>query len=144
MTQDDMSTPMATIVRHSSRFGFAQVAALVCGAAMVVFGAWALVWPQRFAAYISFPPYNEHLLHDLGAFQIGLGVGGILAAFWSDTLGVTLTGLAAATSLHVSNHSIDIHLGGHSWDRWALGILALVAIAGALSRLRVDREQTSE
>jgi hypothetical protein len=43
-----------------------------------------------FDAFIDFPPYNEHLLHDVGAFQIGIGVSVLLALMWSDSIGVAL------------------------------------------------------
>lgn len=141
--KDDHPRALVAAAPLHVALGFTRVIAVLCGTAMAVFGAWALLWPQHFADYIAFPPYNEHLLHDLGAFQIGLGVGGLLAAFWSDSLGVTLTGLAVAGGLRTLNHSVDMHLGGHSWDRWALGMLALMAIAGAISRLRMVRPRSS-
>jgi hypothetical protein len=44
---------------------------LVCAASMLSLGLWAVAAPRSFAGWISFPPYNEHLIHDAGAFQIG-------------------------------------------------------------------------
>jgi hypothetical protein len=50
-----------------------------CGAFSLTFGIWAEFWPRSFAALILFPPYNEHLVHDVGALQIGIGVTASLA-----------------------------------------------------------------
>ena len=30
------------------------------------------MFSRSFATLIDFPPYNVHLLHDVGAFQIGI------------------------------------------------------------------------
>ena len=36
-------------------------------------GLWAMLAPRSFYANATpFPPYNVHVLHDIGAFQIGL------------------------------------------------------------------------
>jgi hypothetical protein len=53
---------------------FVIIAAIVVGGFMLIFGVWSLLLPRSFDAFIDFPPYNEHLLHDVGAFQIGIGV----------------------------------------------------------------------
>ena len=50
---------------------FVTIAAIVAGGFMLVFGVWSLLFSRSFAALIDFPPYNVHLLHDVGAFQIG-------------------------------------------------------------------------
>jgi hypothetical protein len=42
-----------------------------CGLVMVTFGVWAELLPSSFATMIKFPPYNEHLVHDVGAFRSG-------------------------------------------------------------------------
>lgn len=53
---------------------------------------WALVAPRSFfTSLATFEPYNPHLLHDIGAFQIGIGAVLLLAAFPE-----RLNGLAAA------------------------------------------------
>ncbi|HET7094322.1 MAG TPA: hypothetical protein VFI22_12605, partial [Thermomicrobiales bacterium] len=45
---------------------------LVAGLFYGVFGVWAFVAPASFADFVAFP-FNLHLLHDIGAFQIGIG-----------------------------------------------------------------------
>ena len=89
---------------------------LVCAASMLSLGLWAVVAPRSFAGWISFPPYNEHLIHDAGAFQIGIGVALLLSLLLVDVLTVALGGFLAGGTLHVFNHAMDGHLGGHSSD----------------------------
>jgi hypothetical protein len=103
-------------------------AVLVCGASMLGLGAWAFLAPESFARFIDFPPYNEHLIHDVGAFQVGIGVTTLLALWWSDALLVALTGFAVASGLHTVSHLIDRPLGGHAGDVPSLGLLTLVAL----------------
>src|SRR2546423_11267779 len=52
---------------------------LAIGAAWVgvlffaVTGAWAFLAPHSFStALATYPPYNRHLFHDAGAFQLGI------------------------------------------------------------------------
>jgi hypothetical protein len=46
-------------------------ATLVCAASMLVLGAWAFLAPESFSRFIDYAPYNRHLIHDAGAFQLG-------------------------------------------------------------------------
>jgi hypothetical protein len=48
-------------------------ATLVCAASMLGLGLWAFLDPPSFSGFVDFAPYNEHLIHDAGAFQIGIG-----------------------------------------------------------------------
>lgn len=128
-----------TTVSPVRRSGVAVAAAVVCGVANIVFGVWSLVAPRGFATFIAFPPYNEHLLHDVGAFQIGLGAGLLLALVWTDPIRVTLAGFALAGAIHTVNHTVDHHLGGHPGDPWALGALTLLALLGLIAQSRRDR-----
>ena len=58
---------------------FVSIIVALSGVWMLAVGLWALLAPRSFAAWIDFPPYAEHLLHDVGAFQIGIAVS-LLAA----------------------------------------------------------------
>ena len=112
------------------------LAALVCAASMLVFGFWAFFAPTSFSDFIDYGPYNEHLIHDAGAFQLGIGVGVLAAVFWSDGLLAALTGFAVASGLHTVSHYVDRDLGGHDSDVPLLGLLTLVALAAIYVRLR--------
>ena len=100
-----------------------KVAALLCGATMLGLGLWALFWPVSFAAWVDFPPYNEHLLHDVGAFQIGIGVTLLLAAVVRDALTVALAGFVprarstrSCTAPTCTSGAITTTPGG--WPGW--------------------------
>jgi hypothetical protein len=78
----------------------------------VVFGFYAFFDPRGFFDNLAtFPPYNVHFMHDIGAFQIGLGAMLILAAYAKDTLTAALTGAAAGQLVHLLAHIIDRDLG---------------------------------
>ena len=104
------------------------------GAAFFLFfGAWPLIDPLNFYEEVAdFPPYNEHFLHDVGAFQVGLGLCLLLALIWrSDALLVALIGSGVAAALHVWAHVVDEDQGGSSSDTIFLAILAVLLLAGA-------------
>ena len=107
-----------------------------CGLVMVTFGIWAVLLPSSFATTIKFPPYNEHLVHDVGAFQIGIGVTVLLALTRLDALTVALAGFLLAGVIHVVNHAIDRSIGGHGADPWALGVLVVFAGIALVLHLR--------
>jgi hypothetical protein len=94
------------------------------------------------------PPYNEHLTPDPGAFQIGIGAALLLSLLLDDVLTVALGGFLAGGTLHVFNHAIDGHLGGHPSDPWWLAaqvLLAAVALGIHLrNRSRLRRQQDSD
>ncbi len=141
MSDDQQDGTAGAAARPVQRTGdggqrLVSLAALVCAASMLGFGCWAFLAPASFSDFIDYAPYNEHLIHDAGAFQLGIGVGLLLAVFWSDGLLAALTGFAVASGLHTVSHYIDRHLGGHDTDVPALGLLTLVALAGIYGRLR--------
>jgi hypothetical protein len=114
---------------------FVTIAAIVVGSFMLIFGAWSLLFPRSFDAFIDFPPYNEHLLHDVGAFQIGIGISVLLSLMWSDSIGVALVAFVVAGTIHSINHALDRHLDGHPLDQWELAGLVLVALAALIVHL---------
>lgn len=109
---------------------------LLAGLSTLAIGGWAFLMPRSFAQFIGFPPYNQHLLHDVGAFQIGIGATLLLALLWNDALAVALAGFAVGGGLHTASHIVDRRLGGHSFDPWALGALAVVGAIALVIRLR--------
>ena len=111
--------------------------AVAAGLLTLVLGLWCFVAPQSFYNQIAlWPPYNQHLLHDIGAFQMGLGAALIAGAFISDGLLVGLTGGATGSVMHAIAHIIDRGKGGRSTDPAALGLLALVLVIAAVLRAR--------
>ncbi len=113
------------------------VTAVVAVAAlfMLVFGVWSFVWPESFASFVQFP-YHRHFLHDLGAFQIGIGAALVMALRWQDAIAVTLAGFVVATAVHAVSHLIDIALGGRTTDWLILAVMALIAAAALAARWR--------
>jgi hypothetical protein len=124
--------------RHVGRVSrvFVTSVVLVCAGSMLGVGLWALVGPRSFAGWISFPPYNEHLIHDAGAFQIGIGAALLLSLLSSDALIVALGGFLVGGTLHAFNHAVDSHLGGHASDPWWLAAQVLLAAAALGVHLR--------
>jgi hypothetical protein len=120
--------------------GFVRAVVLVTGLSMLALGLWAFFSPRSFADQIAtFPPYNRHLLHDVGAFQIGIGTAVLLTLVWRDAVLVGLGGYVAGGAMHTVSHVLDAGLGGRSWDAYALGALTAFAAAGMLARHRTRR-----
>jgi hypothetical protein len=110
---------------------------VVAGAFFLIFGAWAFLSPRGFYdSVVTWPPYNKHLLHDIGAFQMGLGASLIAAVKWKDGVLVALAGAAVGSVLHEVAHIIDRSHGGSSSDPYTLGLFAAAVVAGFLARLR--------
>jgi PPOX class probable F420-dependent enzyme len=115
--------------------GYVIAVTLLAGAGMLAAGIWCLAAPRSFAEAVRFS-YAEHFLHDLGAFQIGIGVTLLLAVAWSDGLALALAGFLVANSVHVVNHAVDLDLGGRASDPWLLGVVSLLILVALALRLR--------
>jgi hypothetical protein len=115
----------------------ARVIALVAGASYLAAGAWAFVAPASFFGSVAgFPPYNQHLLHDVGAFQVGLGIILLLGAATSAALQPALLAVLAASLLHVASHVEDRALGGRPSDPLILAMLCVLLVAGLVLERR--------
>lgn len=127
-----------TAVREPSRP--IRLVAVVGGVAFVAFGLWALIAPRSFFdALATFEPYNRHFLHDIGAFQVGLGAVLLLAAFPRriDGLAAALLGVGIGGLLHTLAHVLDADLGGTpATDIPSLGLLALALLVAGVVRWR--------
>jgi len=132
-------------IASTSRFAerYVVTVMVVAGLQMLVAGVWAWLAPRSFARAVDFP-YHEHFLHDLGVFQIGIGVALLVALIWRDARAVTLTGFLAANTLHALNHGLDRHLGGHTSDAYALGALSLLTGAALALRVRQLRHPAAQ
>lgn len=83
------------------------------GLQFLVVGVFALAAPEAFFDTLAtFEPYNRHFIHDLGAFQIGIGAALLAAAARLDGLLVGLIGGTTTAVLHLFAHVIDRDLGG--------------------------------
>ncbi len=113
---------------------FARVVAMIGVVFWVVIGLWAFFAPRSFVDNVgTFEPYNEHYVHDAGAFALGIGVTLILALANLPALTTALTGSAVAAGLHEIAHFLDKDLGGKDTDPITLGIFAILTIAAAAS-----------
>jgi peptidoglycan/LPS O-acetylase OafA/YrhL len=113
--------------------------ALLAAAFYTLFGAWALLAPRSFFETVApFPPYNEHFLHDAGAFQLGLGAALLAALARRSALVAALAGAAVASVLHAGAHAVDGHLGGRPTDPWVLGLLAALVVAALVLAWRAE------
>ncbi|MEO8540825.1 MAG: hypothetical protein ABI577_13880 [bacterium] len=115
-----------------------SVIAVLGAAAFLIFGLWPFFGPQSFYDQLAeFPPYNAHFLHDIGAFQVGIGVSLVLA-MWRrrDALLAALGGAGAASALHAVAHVRDHGLGGKDSDPYVFAFLAVLLLGAALMKLR--------
>ena len=106
-----------------------------------VFGIWPLVDPEGFFEDVAdFPPYNEHFLHDVGAFQVGLGVSLVLALiFPRDALLVALIGGGTGALIHAGAHITDSDQGGSDSDTIVLFAFAILLLTAGAIRLVTQR-----
>ena len=113
-----------------------RIITALLGLLTVAVGVWALLAPDSFGEFVNFPPH-QHFLHDIGAFQLGIGVTLLLATIWVDAISVALAGYVTAGAAHTVVHIVDAHLGGSTAQTWSIGLLSLVAAAALAIRWRV-------
>lgn len=116
---------------------FARVAAAIGGVFLAAFGAWAVFAPRAFYEGVAlWPPYNHHFVHDIGAFQLGLGVALLLALRFGDALFVSLAACGLGQTVHAIVHAVDRELGGKTSDPVVMALVAALLVAGAIARRR--------
>lgn len=106
----------------------------LAGTVNIGIGIWCLLDPTGFAGAVGFREH-QHFLHDLGAFQLGLGVTLLLALIWSDALATALAGFIVANTVHTVNHVMDLDLGGSAGQAWALGAVSVALVVAFVLRL---------
>ena len=112
----------------------------IAGLTFALGGVWAYFWPSGFYATIAtYPPFNLHLFHDVGAFQLGLAAFTFGCVFGRDVLLVGLFGASVGTVAHFVSHLVDRDLGGSASDPYTTAGIALVAVAGLVIRLAARR-----
>lgn len=107
----------------------------VAAALVLVTGGWALADPASFADFAEFPP-SEHFVHDVGAFQLAIGLTLLLALIWRDPVAVVLAGFVAGNTVHAVNHAIDLDIGGIESVPWLLAALSIATGIALALRLR--------
>ena len=112
------------------------------GALFGLQGLWAFVSPQSwFDALAVFEPFNKHFIRDIGTFQVGLAVAGILGALRVRAVVVGLGALAAFQVLHVASHGIDRDAGGRpGFDIPALSLLAATTVVALVLAWRAPAD----
>lgn len=108
---------------------------VVVGVFTTGIGIWCLIDPSSFADTVGFGAHR-HFLHDVGAFQIGLGIILLLALIWADALATALAGFIVANTVHTVNHVVDLDVGGSVAQAWALGAVSVALVPAFILRLR--------
>lgn len=122
----------------------ATAVVVIGAAAFLVPGVWAFLWPRSFHQHVAmFDPFNLHLFHDVGAFQIGVGVGLLGVLVWRDALSVALLGATAGALAHAVSHVLDRDLGGRGSDPWVLSLLAVLLGSTLVLHRRARRRATA-
>lgn len=121
-----------------------KVTAIIGAAFLGLPGLWAYVSPKTFHENVAtFPPYSRHLVHDMGAFMIAVGVALVVALIWSDALSTVFLAAAVGAGLSGLAHIFDHHLGGREIidpvSLFGLTALTLVALVARRRQLARDR-----
>ena len=106
-------------------------------AVFLVFGLWSFLDPRSFFEQLAhFEPYNVHFLHDVGAFQVGIGAT-LAIALWrrTDAIFAALAGAGVGAAFHVAAHIRDHDLGGSVSDTVGLAVVAALLLIGAVWKL---------
>jgi hypothetical protein len=120
-----------------------QLVVGIFGAFTFALGVWAIADTTSFYDNIAeFPPYNRHFLHDLGAFQMGLGAALLFAlAFRGDAVLAALGGGAVGATAHEAVHIADEGIGGRDSDPYTLGPIAAILVGVFAWRLMAGQRQ---
>lgn len=111
----------------------------------LIFGIWPLLDARGFFDGVAtFEPYNPHFLHDIGAFQVGIGAT-LAAALWKrhDAIFAALAGAGIGTAVHAGAHLSDKELGGQDSDVVVFALVALLLLGTALWRLMSARKMAA-
>jgi hypothetical protein len=99
-------------------------------AGSVLNGLWAFVAPRSFYdAVATFPPYNIHFIHDIGAFTIGVGVVLALAVRGWSAMRAAFIGSGVGATVHFVSHVIDYDLKPSPADLVFFAVIAAATLA---------------
>jgi hypothetical protein len=130
--------------RLATRLGFARVVIGLAGVMHLAASVLLLLAPYSFFMLIAhFPPYNRHDAGDLGAFQLPLGLGLLLAARKPFRYRVIVLMAAAANLLHALNHIYEGLIMPTTLVYWLVdvGPLALMAVALMIAYLKAGQPE---
>ena len=112
----------------------APSAAWVFAAVWVLNGLWAFAAPRSFYDTVAtFPPYNVHFVHDIGAFSIGLGAVLALASLRWSALRAALVGVGIGSTVHLVSHVVDYDIKPSVTDLVGLGLWAAIMLAAGFA-----------
>ncbi|HEY5626295.1 MAG TPA: hypothetical protein VIT93_07380, partial [Dehalococcoidia bacterium] len=85
----------------------------------------------------------RHFIHDIGAFQVGLGAALVFALIWQgDAVLAALGGGAIGATIHGIVHITDEEFGGRDIDPYLLMLVALILIVAFVWRLFAGQRKT--
>ena len=125
---------MVSADRPAPARGWPWWVGVVGAASFLGVGLWAMIDPESFFDQIAtFRPYNQHLVQDIGAFNIGLGAVLLLALLPArpDALAVALVGAGIGNGAHVVSHIVGHDLGGRPESDIPLFTAATVLLLAA-------------
>jgi hypothetical protein len=140
------SQPSAASARGDDQRPITRVILIALALFGLIPGAWAAVAPESF--YYDFPkirsawvssdgPFNEHLIRDVGAFFLALGILALVAAISGRLLAARLAGAAWLVfgMVHAAYHFTHLHVYTESVDQWLNVVSMLGSIGLALAVL---------
>lgn len=120
---------------QTAAYRYVTIVTALLGLLTIVIGIWCLTSTGSFARLVGFSEH-VHFLHDVGAFQLGLGATLLLALMWSDALCTAIAGFLLANTVHTVNHVVDLKLGGSPAQAWLLGAASVALAVAFVLRLR--------
>ena len=112
----------------------ARAIAWLVAAFWLVSGLWAFLAPRSFFDTLAtFPPYNEHLIHDIGAFSIGLGTVIVFALVGMTAMRTALLGVGVGSAVHVVSHIIDYDQKPDPMDIAGLAFFTVMTFVAAFA-----------
>lgn len=134
---------ISTLTHSAARPTIAQVVVVIAGITHLLVGLAMLLAPLWFFVMIgTFPPFNRHYTGDMGAFQLALGAGLLVAARTPAQYRLLIGIAAAGNLLHMLNHAYDALISHASLGYWlsdtgpmlVLTLALLLVSAGWLDR----------
>jgi hypothetical protein len=118
-----------------------RIVAIVGGVSFVALGLYGFLAPQDFFDQLAtFPPYNVHLIHDIGAFNIAIGTMLVLAATARDGLFAALAGATIGQGFHLASHVMDEELGEN--QSTMIPVIAAVTVILLVATVVRERQRT--